>query len=179
MEILSINRNMHLMPPPLKRESWSLEDITMFGAAGGAGWSSLEEEAVVETVASSAPAVAVAVTGSTGSEFEIILPSSHFSILPLFYFYFYFFIPLSLSLTRYLLSTSFISLFSLFWSTYSQSKQERPTLQGHETKNPRQGWSTIQIQGKMLWRLKYSKPKKLLLTLSFITERVILHSSAS
>lgn len=100
----------------------------MFGAAGGAAWSSLEEEAVVETVASSAPAVAVAVTGSTGSEFEIILPSSHFSFLPLFYFYFYFFIPLSLSLTRYLLSTSFISLFSLFWSTYSQSKQERPTL---------------------------------------------------
>jgi len=84
----TVNGNKHLMPPPLKRESWSLEDMTMFGVAGGAGWPSEEEEAVIAT----AEVAAAAVSGSTGSEFEIILPSprSHFSsfffLFPLSYF---------------------------------------------------------------------------------------------
>lgn len=78
------------MPPPLKRESWSLEDITMFGAAGGARWS-LSDEAEVFSPATAGAAVAC----FTQSVSEIILPllhvpSFHFTITTSFIIFFRF-----------------------------------------------------------------------------------------
>lgn len=62
----------------------------MFGAAGGAGLCSLEEEAAVTTSAVAVAVAVAAVAGSTVSEFEIILPSSHFSYLSLFFIFYFF-----------------------------------------------------------------------------------------
>ena len=73
----------------------------MFGVAGGAGWPSAEDEAVTAT----AGVAAAAVSGSTGSEFEIILPSprSHFSLC---------FFPLSLFLALSTLRVVYFAGFS-------------------------------------------------------------------
>lgn len=72
-----INENNYLMPPPLKRESWSLDDITMFGVAGGARRSAPEE---METLS---PVTAVACFAGSESEIIIPFPCSLFSFLPL------------------------------------------------------------------------------------------------
>ena len=114
------------MPPPLKRESWSLDDITMLGAAGGAGWSSFEEDPEADAVAA-----VVAAAGGGSLLLEIIVdvvdgactcslfsflpllfvlfcnaPSSSYPLRPLFRILTFFFFRLSLSLSLSKASTA-------------------------------------------------------------------------
>lgn len=95
----------------------------MLGAAGGAGWSSLEEEAVD----AAAPSQVAAVTGSAGSEFEIILPSSHFSFLHFFFLF------LSLQLSFYFVPP----YFTIFFGPHIyNSSRKRPHYKTQESKKP-------------------------------------------